>query len=227
MTVRREAIHAGDRELRRTARRFGEEFREVRLRIGVSQSAVARAIGIDRSVICRMERGDPGVGVAIRARACACLGADFRLQLYQERAPMIYDAAHARIVDRVLAERHRRWRATVEAPIPGLGRRSVDIRLDSRGDIVLAEVESHARRLEEIIRKLHEKQHALATDVGSRHRVHVLLVLPPTRHHQALVRAFGQTLASAFPIRSGVIREALASADLPWPGDGLLWMPGS
>lgn len=227
MTVRREAIHAGDRELRRTARRFGEEFREVRLRIGVSQSAVARAIGIDRSVICRMERGEPGVGVAIRARACACLGADFRLQLYQERSPMIYDAAHARIVDRVLADRHRRWRATVEAPIPGLGRRSVDLRFDSRTDVVLAEIETRVRRLEEIIRKLHEKQHALAVDVGSPRRVHVLLVLPPTRHHQALVRTFGQTLASAFPIRSGVIREALASADLPWPGDGLLWVPGS
>lgn len=45
MTVRRDAIHSGDRELRRTARRFGEDFREVRLRIGVSQSAVARAMG--------------------------------------------------------------------------------------------------------------------------------------------------------------------------------------
>lgn len=226
MTVRREAIHAGDRELRRTARRFGDEFRELRLRIGVTQAAVARAIGVDRSVICRTERGDPDVGVAIRARACACLGADFRLQLYQERAPMIYDAAHARIVDRVLAERHRRWRATVEAQIPGLGRRSVDIRLDSRGDIVLAEVETRARRLEEVVRKLHEKQHALAAHVGSGQRVHVLLVLPPTRHHQALVRAFEQTMASAFPARSGVIREALMSADLPWPGDGLLWVPG-
>lgn len=174
-----------------------------------------------------MERGEPGVGATIRARACACLGADFRLQLYVERGPLIYDAAHARIVDRVLALRHRRWRATVEAPIPGLGRRSVDIRLESRGDIVLAEVESRARRLEEIVRRLHEKkQQALAAHLASTERVHVLLVLPPTRHHQALLRAFGQTLAAAFPNRSAAIREALTSGELPWPGDGLLWVPG-
>lgn len=53
--------------------------------------------------------------------------------------------------------------------------------------------------------------------------------LDPVAHRTALVsaRAVGQTLASAFPVRSRVIRDALASADLPWPGGGLLWVPGS
>ena len=61
MAIRREALWNGDRELRRTARRFGDEFRTLRLRAGVTQAAVARAIGVDRSVICRLEGGDPGV----------------------------------------------------------------------------------------------------------------------------------------------------------------------
>jgi hypothetical protein len=37
----RTAIHEGDRQLRRAATRFGEEFRLMRLRTGVSQAAVA------------------------------------------------------------------------------------------------------------------------------------------------------------------------------------------
>jgi len=59
MTIRREAVHDGDRQLRRVTIRFGEDFRELRLRFGVTQAAIARAIGVDRSVIARIERGDP------------------------------------------------------------------------------------------------------------------------------------------------------------------------
>ena len=55
----RTAIHEGDRQLRRAGTRFGEEFRLIRLRTGVSQAAVARAIGVDRASICRIEAGDP------------------------------------------------------------------------------------------------------------------------------------------------------------------------
>jgi DNA-binding XRE family transcriptional regulator len=67
--VSRTAINDGDRQLRRTSVRFGEEMRALRLRSGVSQARVAGAIGVARSVICRMERGDEDVSIRIRARA--------------------------------------------------------------------------------------------------------------------------------------------------------------
>jgi len=63
--------------------------------------------------------------------------------------------------------------------------------------------------------------------VGGRLRVHVVLVLPPTRHHQALLRELPTTLRAAFPIGSADLRRALESPDAPWPGDGILWVPGS
>src|SRR4051794_35908787 len=165
MTVRREAINAGDRELRWTARRFGDDFRELRLRAGVSQSAVANAIGVDRSVVTRLERGDVTVGSSIRARAAASLGADFRLQIYPQRAPMIFDAAHARVIERIVAAAHPRWHPVVEAAVPGPGRRSVDVQLEDASDVVMIEVETRVRRLEEIIRELHAKRDAVS---GSR-----------------------------------------------------------
>ena len=227
MTVRREAIHEGDRTLRRMATRFGDDFREQRLRIGVTQAAIARAIGVDRSAIARLERGDPGVSNTIRSRACAVLGADFRIALYPERVPMIFDAAHARIVERLLAIRHRRWRPVVEAPVPGPGRRSVDVSLAAGNDIALFEVETRVRRMEQLARELHAKRAAVKAAVRTPVSVHVVLVLPPTRHHQALVRELTTTLRVAFPIPSPTLRRAIASATETWPGDGILWLPGS
>jgi len=228
----RTAIHEGDRQLRRTATRFGEESRLIRLRTGVSQAAVARAIGVDRATICRMEAGDPTVADRIRARAAAVLGADFRLGLYPDAAPLIHDAAHARLVEALLRLRHPSWRAKVEAPVPGTGRRSTDLRLDRGDATILFEVETHVHALEAIIREGEDKRSAVAVAVAADvaagaatgRRVHVILVLPPTRHHRTLVAAHPGTIKSAFPASTADIRRALTSADVPWPGDGLLWL---
>jgi transcriptional regulator with XRE-family HTH domain len=226
MPLRQEAIRTGDRELRRTARRFADDFRELRLRVGVTQSAVAASIGVNRSAICRLERGGEGISLEIRARACASLGADFRLQLYPERAPLLFDAAHARIIERLVGACHPTWRATIEAPLPGPGRRSVDVRLERSTDVVLVEVETRLRRFEEILRELHSKRAALIDSVPGR-QVHVVLALPPTRHHQLLVRAHPDSFRAGFPAPTGMLSRALRSSEAAWPGDGILWVAGA
>jgi transcriptional regulator with XRE-family HTH domain len=224
MPTNRTAVATGDRELRRASSRFGDDFREIRRRAGVSQADVARAIGVDRSVICRLERGDTDITSLVRARAAAVLGAEFRFGLYAEGPALIRDAAQAAIVERLLSMRHRRWRATLEAPVPGPGRRSSDARLEHGEDVVLTEVESRVGVLESIVRECHDKRRAVAEAEPGR-RVHVVLVLPPTRHHRALVRAHPETIRVAFPIASGRLAEALSSQSGPWPGDGILWLP--
>ena len=222
--VSRLAINDGDRQLRRTCTRFGEEIREIRLRAGASQSALARSIGVSRSVICRMEQGDPDVSARIRARAVGVLGGDFRISVYPGGAPLIHDAAHARLVEAVLNRCHPSWRPTVESPVPGPGRRSTDIRLDRRDEIVLMEVETHIRALEAIIREGAEKRVAVAQTAPASRRIQVVLVLPPTRHHRALVRAHPSIVTAAFPTPCGALARALADPDASWPGDGILWM---
>lgn len=179
---------------------------------------MAAAIGVDRSVITRLERGDASVGAAIRARGCALLGADFRLQLYAERGPLVHDSAHARLVDRLLAMRHPGWRAQVETPVPGPGRRSVDLRLTGFGSVVLFEVETKLRRIEEIIRELHGKRVAFGAE-----GVSVVLVLPPSHHHRELGRSVPELIREAFPVSSADLRRALGKGG-PWPGDGILWL---
>ncbi len=224
--IRRRAINGGDRELRRTSVRFGEDFRALRLRAGVSQAAVARGIGVDRAVICRIEKGDPEVASFIRSRAAALLGAEFRMHLYPSSAPLIRDAAQAAIVEIILAARNTRWRAVVEAPVPGPGNRSSDLRLQSGGDVVLMEIESRVISFEENVRELQAKRIAVREALGEEVRVHVVLVLPPTRHHASLARTHPASLRAAFPVPSQDLWRALTSEEDPWPGDGLMWAPG-
>ena len=219
----RRALNDGDRQLRRTAMRFGEELRELRLRYGVTQAETARAIGVTRSVICRLEQGDPSVSSRIRSRVAATLGADFRLAMYPAGSPLIHDAAHARLVEAILGRAHPAWRPTVEAPVPGAGRRSTDIRFARGNDVVLIEVETRIRAFEAIVRELSDKRSAVQAATGRSVRVQVVLALPPTRHHRALVRDHPKSVAAAFPMSSPELGRALADATAAWPGDGILW----
>ncbi|HEY6058545.1 MAG TPA: helix-turn-helix transcriptional regulator [Candidatus Limnocylindrales bacterium] len=221
----RSAVYAGDRELRRTCARFGEELRELRLRAGVSQAAVARAIGVARSVVCRLEAGDVGVSARTRARAAAVVGSTFRMAAYPDAEPLIRDAAHARLVEALLAIKHPSWQATLEAPVPGPGHRASDIRLDAGPQVVLIEVESRIRVLETIVRELQSKRQVVLELERSSRPVSVLLALPATRHHRALVRAHPALVSAALPVGDAAIRAALNRGHLPWPGDGLLWLP--
>jgi transcriptional regulator with XRE-family HTH domain len=209
----RTAINAGDRRLVTTSRRFGDEFRLIRLRTGISQAAIARAIGVDRATICRLEAGDGAVSNAVRARAAAVLGADFGLSLFPAASPLIHDAAHARLVDRLIGNRHPTWTVTLEAPVPAGGRRSSDIRLDRGRDIVLIEVEPRVHALEALIREAHEKR-ALVDAAAPDRRVHAVLLLPPTRHNRQVVRDHPATIRAAFPAGSnGMTQVAPRTVD--------------
>lgn len=220
--VRREAVRSGMRRLRQQTQRNGEQLRNLRLRANVSQAAVARAIGVDRSVISRLEAGDPSVGLATRFVAGELLGAEIALSTFSVDSPRIYDRAHARLVERLVRAAHEQWQIQPEAPVPGPGRRSVDLRIDGPEDIVLCEVESKLHRVEEIVRECTSKANDIAATANGR-RVHVVLVLPPTRHNRAVVEAARETLRHVFPHGSPELLAALTGGG-PWPGSGILWL---
>lgn len=221
-TVRREIVRNGMRRLRQQAQRNGEHLRLLRLRANASQAAVARAIGVDRSVISRLEAGDPSVGLGIRFIAGELLGAEVGLPVYSVDSPRIYDRVQARIVERLVRLAHSQWRVTPEAQVPGPARRSVDLRLDGGDDIALLEVESRLTRLEETLREYRSKADDVTAASAGR-RVHVVLVLPPTRHNRAVVAAARETLRHVFPIESSRLLTALTGGG-PWPGSGILWL---
>lgn len=221
LVVARDAV----RLARLDASRISQELRELRLGLNVSQAAVARVVGVSQSVISDLERGDPTVGLEIRRRAAIALGADLRVAVYPGSRPMLHDAAHARIIERILARRHRRWRAEIEARVPGPGRASTDVRLSSPGTIVLIEVETHLRRWEATIRHGAEKRERVRETVDAATKVFSVLCLPPTRHHHGLVRELKESVGAALPGPPEQLRRSLEEGT-DWPGDGILWMPG-
>jgi DNA-binding XRE family transcriptional regulator len=217
MATNRTAIREGDRQ----ARRLEDELRELRLRASLTQSTVGQAPGVHRTVISRLEGGNPRVSLAIRFRTAALVGADLRLSAYAQSGPMIRDTAQARLVEAMLESIDPRWSRTLETPLPGLDRRSVDLRLDGTAGIVLCEVESRVGGLEEIIRELHGKRDAIGSTSGR--PIHVVLVLPRSRHHLEIVRHHPRTIEGGFPMPSDDVAAALADVEIPWTGDGILW----
>jgi transcriptional regulator with XRE-family HTH domain len=225
-SVRRKVTYQADRLLRDEAARFGDEVRHLRLRRGLTQADVARAIGVARSVVSRIEAGSAGASLRTRFRLIVVLGSRLRLPVYPDGTPILHDAPHARIVDRLLATRNPRWLATLEAPVPGPGARSTDVRLDSQDDVVLFEVESHVRQWEEIVRECQSKREHVRASAAVDVRVHSVLVLPPTRHHRELVAAHTASVNVAFPVASSTLEQVLRDPEARWPGDGLLWVAG-
>jgi len=205
--------------------RTGQELRELRLGLGVPQAEVARVVGVSRSVISELEAGDPSVGLEIRRRAAVAVGADLRINVYPGATPLVHDAAHARLVERLLGRRHRRWEAQIEARVPGPGRSSTDVRLEAFGAVVAIEVETRIRAWDAVVRRCQEKRERIRDALGGRAVVHAVLCLPPTRHHHQLVADLGETVRLTFPVPSERLRNALEDGTA-WPGDGILWMAG-
>lgn len=218
-----------EREAGRLARldavRIAQELRELRLGLGVSQSAVARLVGVSQSVISDLERGDPTVRLDVRRRTAIVIGADLRINVYPGATPIIHDAGHGRIIERLLQRRHHRWNAEVEARVPGWARASTDVRLSQPGTIVLIEVETHIRRWEETVRRCFEKRELVRQTTAGPTQVFACLCLPPTRHHRQIVASMPESVRAAFPASPGRLRQALEEGT-EWPGDGILWMAG-
>jgi hypothetical protein len=119
----------------------------------------------------------------------------------------------------------------VEAPIPDLDRRSIDLRLDGPGASVVCEVETRVGSLEEIIRELHAKRDAVRSALSRGPRAdmptYAVLIQPRTRHHEAVVREHPRPVEATFPMRSDAMAAALQDAMMPWSGDGILWSRGA
>ena len=59
---------------------FGQRVRDRRRRLGLSQSALADVVGVNRRVIGELERGKPSVQLSIALRVAEAAGLDLTLR---------------------------------------------------------------------------------------------------------------------------------------------------
>ena len=220
-----------ERDLRRA---IGRQLLEARLESGASQASVARAAGIDRAHLCRIEAGAARPSTLVLVHVAAALGAELSVRLFTGVGPRIVDRVQAPMVEALLRMLDRRWVATPEVPVVAPARGVVHVVLHDPGAglLVACEVHSQIRRLEQQIRWIAEKELALPSSVvarsaasltGSMPATSRLLVLRSTTANRDLARRFFATLAAAFPARSSEAVAALRG-DAAWPGPAIVWV---
>jgi transcriptional regulator with XRE-family HTH domain len=188
------------------------DARESRLRHGLSQDDVARAIGLSRSHYCRLERGlVGGVSLLTAAQMLAVVGLELSARAYPGGEP-IRDAAHAALLGRLRERVHGSLKWMAEVPLPGVAdRRAWDALItgnDSTGMFrVGVEAETRPRDLQALERRLALKERDGGVET-------VLLLLANTRHNRAFARKY-QSLAARFPVASGRTLELLAVGARP------------
>ncbi len=108
----------GTRLGERRLRDLGQEFRDKRLQIGLSQLAVAKAARISRSSYSRIEAGKRhSLTLLVAARIGVILGLDLSVKPYPGGEPL-RDAASARLIKFVCDHVALPIRARTEVPLP-------------------------------------------------------------------------------------------------------------
>jgi transcriptional regulator with XRE-family HTH domain len=221
---------------RRTAlirSRLAEDLQRLRADAGVSQVAIARHAGLDRSVISKLEAGTLAPTLETYQRIAAALGADFTARVYPNTGPTVRDRHSIRMADVVIGHAHQRWRISPEVGVRRPAKGWIDLALhDPDARIVVAtELESDLRRVEQVIRWSTEKAASIASSDLARRwvddgvempMVSRLLVVRHTRSNVAAVEDARRLLRQAFPADpNDAIRSLTGVA--PWPGPALIW----
>lgn len=205
------------------------DLRQTREDQGTTATAIARAAGIDRAHLTRIETGDSAASLTVLNRIAKALGADISVRLYPGTGPRLRDHVQAAITEALLKTAHGRWRRNVEVAVRRPVRGVIDVVLDDEDTIVATEVHSEIRRLEQQIRWMREKAEAIPSSelfglqaAESSRPVSRLLVLRSTATTRDLARRYGETLRAAYPAPTRDAHVAL-TGNADWPGPAIIW----
>lgn len=179
-----------DRDLRRA---LGGQIRQLREDAGISQAALARAAGLDRAHVCRIEAGTAAASLDAYQAIAVALGADLRLLIAPGAGVPIRDRYQAPMIEGLLRLLHRRWLRFLEVPVHRPVRGVVDLVLHDPGQpvTIASEAQSQIRRVEQQLRWHNLKADGLRAGselpLGAPATVSRLLILRDTPANDRLV----------------------------------------
>jgi transcriptional regulator with XRE-family HTH domain len=209
MTRRPAVVELGRLHGQEVVALVAREFRIARLDRGLSQRAVAAAVGIDRSSISRIERGRAeDLSLVTAAELLAAVGLELSVRAYPAGAPL-RDAAHADLLRRFRARLHRSldWATEVPLPIPG-DLRAWDAMVTGDRWRCGIEAETRPRDGQALERRIALKQRDGEVDF-------VILLLLDSRHNRAFVREHADLLHARFPVAGARALELLGAGVAP------------
>lgn len=209
MATRERPVDRGSRIAARARTALGDEIYRARRQAGLSQAAVARVVGVHRSTIGRIERGEiAGVSIDLLGRLCAAVGLDLALRAYPSGEP-IRDAAHVALLGRLRSRlpADTPWRTEVPLPIPG-DLRAWDAVIGGPADAIAVEAETRLFDIQALTRRLEQKRRD-----GRLERV-ILLVGNTVSNRRALVLV-RDGLRVDYPLDTREILAALTESRAP------------
>jgi transcriptional regulator with XRE-family HTH domain len=178
--------HRGTSRARRANAALGEEFRQKRLAVGLSQRIVAAAAGLSRSTYTRIEAGayEP-LSIVVGRRICAVLGLDLSVRAYPGAEPL-RDAAQIARLGIVLSYAAPPLASRTEVALPQppaatFEQRAWDADLVSRGERTTMELEMRVTDGQALERRLNQKRRDDASD-------NFVLLLADTHHNRRVLR---------------------------------------
>lgn len=201
---------------RRLSLELGQEIRAARHSAGLSQRAVAAAVGISQGQQSKIERGVAAPTILMLTSTAAVVGLDLSIRAFPGGSPL-RDAGHVRVLARLqgLLPGSYQWRTELPLPMPG-DRRAIDAMVTSPRITAGFELETRLGDGQNTARRTLLKQR----DAGL---AAMILVLPDTRHNRAAVVAGQATLRASFPLDSRQVLLALRAGATP-PANGILFV---
>ncbi len=206
MTTAERAINRGTQRASRSRTELAGEVRHSRVGYGLSQAEVARAAGISKSQLSRIERAQvQTVSVLVLARLLAVLGMELSARAYPAGQP-IRDKAHRALLERLRKAMPGSFVWTNERPLPAAGdQRAWDAAVKKDELRLVVEAETRLSDLQSVERRLRLKLRDDPSVDGC------LLLLAETKHNRTVLRAnlgafagFERITASELPrIRTG------------------------
>ena len=209
MPSRERHIDRGTRLALRQRQRVGDELREARIGLGLSQEAVSAASGVSQSQISRIERGTlSSVTVEHLCRIGAVLGLDASIKFYPG-GRALRDQGQIDLIGRFrgLVGTPLRCLAEVPMPIPG-DQRAWDLMVVGGIPDVGLEAETKLRDCQAVQRRMTLK----CRDSGIER---VILLVADTHANRRAIRDADATLREMFPVPAREALRDLRSGRIP------------
>lgn len=210
------ALDEAKRRADQLRRQLGDELRQARIRSGLSQRAVAKALGISAATISRVERALVlNLTITHLARHASAVGMVVRADVLPAGAP-IRDAGQLKVVNRLEPHVGAPFVWIIEMPVGPHDLRAFDAGAIAPGCRIGFDVWSRVRDVQGQARASRRKQLDAGLD-------RLILVFGDTWTNRRAVSDAGEALRRAFPLTSRRVLGALRAGRDPG-GDGIIFI---
>jgi transcriptional regulator with XRE-family HTH domain len=201
------------------ARRFGRELRIARVTSGLTQRQLAMRAGVSQAAVAQAEAGNIGQSLEVRCRLAAGAGHEMSLKLFPVSSIPLRDSGQVGIAIAISTAADSSWRCRFESPTGPGAFQAADMVLDRADEVVVIEIERAVVDFQAQWRAAELKRSSLASSESR--PVRLVIAVPDTEAMRRRLSENRELIRRVVPIGSRAIWRALRQG-IRVGGDGLL-----